>query len=100
MSKKRTRKNDPVFSFEINDDIFVDVFDWGDDNYTVKITLCDCFVVFGKVVFYKEKKQNRAFVSMPSYKNKDGEYINQCYFFDSEISKEINTQVENFIFDR
>lgn len=97
---KKTKKNEPVFSFEVNENIFVDVFEWGEDEYTVKITICDCFVVFGRVVFYKKNRKERAFVSMPSYKNKKGEYINQAYFFDAEIVKEIESAVEGFIFDK
>ena len=37
---------------------------------------------------------------MPNYKNKKGEYINQCYFFDKEIVNEINSTIEDFVFDR
>ena len=99
MSKK-TKKNEPVFSFEVNENIFVDVFEWGEDKYTVKITICDCFVVFGRVLFYKKNRKGRAFVSMPNYKNKKGEYINQCYFFDKDIVNEINSTIEDFVFDR
>ena len=99
MSKK-TKKNEPVFSFEVNENIFVDLYKWGEDKYTVKITICDCFVVFGRILFYTKNRKERAFVSMPNYKNKEGEYINQCYFFDKKIVNEINSTIEDFVFDR
>ena len=97
---KQTKKNEPVFSFEVNEYIFVDVFEWGEDEYSVKITICDCFAVFGRVRFYKKNRKERAFVSMPNYKNKKGEYINQCYFFDKGIVNKINSTIESLVFDR
>lgn len=57
------------------------------DIPVVNIILCDKFVIKPRIVTGKDGK---AFLSYPSYKNSDGDYINTAYCFDKELIAVLN----------
>lgn len=65
-------------------------------GYSVKITFCEAFVLYAKVV--ELDKEERAFISYPSWKTKDGEYVNFAYCFDKELNDEICADITEFIY--
>lgn len=99
---KSTKKNKAVesdYSFTIKADnesgqscIDVDLYERDNGNVSAKITLAGCFVIYARVVNGK----NGAFMSYPSFKNKNGDYINQAFCFDKDIIAEINAELEEY----
>lgn len=93
MKAKETKKQvESDFFVEIADGITLDLYDRGTKGVKAKITLCDSFVIYAKVVGGK----NGLFLSYPSFKTKNGDYVNQAYCFDTEINKSINEALNVF----
>ena len=93
-SKKGNPKESDFF-VELDKDgyITMDLYDRGAKGDSAKITLCDAFVIYAKVV----EGKNGAFLSYPSFKTKDGDYVNQAYCFDTDINKAINEAIEDYL---
>ena len=54
----------------------------------------------GLVIYIRKKKKKKGrFISYPSYKNKEGEYINQAYCFDKDVIEELNGILEEMYED-
>ena len=98
---KKTKAVTPDYMLEVTDDITLEVYERGTKNrpsYSAKLTFCDCFLVYGKIVEYKGKdKKPHGFLALPSWVNKDGERVSQAYFYDSEINETINEFIEKEI---
>ena len=102
-TKKEDKKRiEPDFSLVLDDDshFILDVYDKG-DYLSAKLTCCDIFIVYAKVVVMQEDEY--AFIAFPSYyregkKGKKGEYINQAFFIDKDIIESMNTAVTEYIF--
>ena len=95
-SKKGNPKESDLF-VELDKDgyITLDLYDRGRKGISAKITLCDAFVIYARVV----EGKNGAFLSYPNFKTKDGDYVNQAYCFDTDINKAINEAIEGYIND-
>ena len=65
-----------------------------DKKINAKITSA-CFVIYAKV-FYND---DYAFLSYPSFKTKDGEFINQAFCFDKGENAKINDFIEKMLDD-
>ena len=91
---KKGNPKESDFFVELDKDgyITLDLYDRGAKGVNAKITLCDAFVIYAKVV----EGKNGAFLSYPSFKTKDGDYVNQAYCFDTEINKSINEALNAF----
>ena len=94
-SKETKKQVESDFFVEIADGITLDLYDRGKKGISAKITLCDSFVIYAKVV----EGKNGAFLSYPSFKTKDGDYVNQAYCFDTDINKAINEALDGYIND-
>ena len=102
MAKKTTKKTtnkvvEADYLLELKDNLIMELYDRSSKKkkkYSVKITACDALVVYGTIVFYKDKDgDKRAFLSLPNWKDKDGERHSQAFIFDKEILE----QIEEFI---
>ena len=95
-SKKGKPKESDVF-LELDNagNITLDLYDRGKKGISAKITLCDAFVIYARVV----EGKNGPFLSYPSFKTKDGDYVNQAYCFDTDINKAINEAIDGYIND-
>lgn len=101
MTKKTTKKTNKAveadYLLELKDNLIMELYDRSTKNkkkYTVKITACDALVVYGTLVFYYDKcGDERGFVSLPNWKDKDGERHSQAFIFDKDILE----QIEEFI---
>ena len=90
---KETKKQvESDFFVEIADGITLDLYDRGQKGVSAKITLCDAFVIYARVVEGKKGP----FISYPSFKTKNGDYVNQVFCFDTEINKSINEALNVF----
>ena len=83
---KKTVESDFFAELDKEGNSTMDLYDRGRKGISAKITLCDAFVIYAKVV----EGKNGLFLSYPSFKTKDGDYVNQAYCFDTEINKSIN----------
>lgn len=92
-AKKTKKQVESDFFAEISDGITLDLYDRGEKGINAKITLCDAFVIFARVV----DGEKGSFLSYPSFKTKNGDYINQAYCFDKDIIKTINEAIENYL---
>jgi len=82
----------PDYTFTVCDEnVVIDVYE-REKSTTCKITLCNAFIIYARVIDGK----NGAFISYPSFKNKDGEYINQAFCFDKDVIAEINAGLEEY----
>lgn len=78
-------------------------FTFKGDNYTIDFYVKDkkisakitsgFFVIYAKV-FYND---DYAFLSFPSFKTKNGEFVNQAFCFDSDENKKINEFIEDML---
>lgn len=101
--KERGTKKQAVnleYTVAVADDILLDFYSFkgekkSETKYTVKITLCNAFVIFCRIIVMDDY----AFIAYPSYKNKKGDYKNLAYCFDKDICEQINEEVNAFIFD-
>ena len=80
---------------EIDDGITLDLYNRGEKEKKKKITLCDAFVIFARVV----GGEKGLFLSYPSFKTKNGDYVNQASCFDRDINKAINEALDVYIND-
>ena len=94
-SKETKKQVESDFFVEIADGITLDLYDRGAKGVNAKITLCDAFVIYARVVGGK----NGLFLSYPSFKTKNGDYVNQAYCFDKDINKAINEAIDVYIND-
>ena len=79
-----------VFVIDSKKDILLSIFEFEkSDTPTANVVLCDAFLIKPRIV----DGQNGKFLSFPSYKNKDSEYINTSYCFDKEIMAIMNELV-------
>ena len=93
-SKKGNPKESDLFvELDKDGNITLDLYDRGAKGINAKITLCDAFVIYAKVVGGK----NGLFLSYPNFKTKDGDYVNQAYCFDTDINKAINEAIDGYI---
>ena len=93
---KETKKQvESDFFAEIADGVTLDLYNRGSKGIKAKITLLNAFVIFASVVGGK----NGLFLSYPSFKTKNGDYVNQAYCFDKEIIKTINEAIEAYLED-
>lgn len=74
------------FTFEPCDNVVIDLYQKDNGKINAKITFCNKFVLFAKVIV----SNGKAFLSYPCWKNKKGEYINYAYCFDKETIETIN----------
>ena len=101
MTKKTTKKTNKAveadYLLELKDNLIMELYDRSTKKkkkFSVKITACDALVVYGTIVFYKDKDgDERAFLSLPNWKDKDGERHSQAYIFDKNILE----QIEEFL---
>ena len=63
-----------------------------DKKISAKIT-CGCFVIYAKV-FYND---DYCFLSYPSFKTKNGEFVNQAFCYDKEQNDEITKFIEKML---
>lgn len=91
-AKKTKKQVESDFFVEIADGITLDLYDRGAKGVNAKITLCDAFVIYARVVGGKKG----LFLSYPSFKTKNGDYVNQAFCFDTEINKSINEVLNAF----
>lgn len=72
------------------------IYDGGKKHNDYGSITLDCgFVIYITIV---ETKKGR-FISYPSYKTKNGEYVNQAYCFDKDVIKDLNTVLEEMYED-
>ena len=93
--KGNPKESDLFVELDKSGDITLDLYDRGKKGISAKITLCDAFVIYAKVV----EGKNGPFLSYPSCKTKDGDYINQAYCFDTDINEAINKVLDGYIND-
>ena len=91
--KGKPKESDLFVELDKDGNITLDLYDRGRKGISAKITLCDSFVIYAKVV----ESENGAFLSYPSFKTKDGDYVNQAYCFDTDINKAINEALDGYI---
>lgn len=76
------------FVIDSDKNIILTIFEFEkSDTPLANIILCDCFVIKPRIVTTNDGKK---FLSYPSYKNKDGEYINTAYCFNKELIEVMN----------
>lgn len=94
MKKTTNKAVEADYLLELKDNLIMELYDRSSKKkkkYSVKITACDALVVYGTIVFYEDKDgDERAFLSLPSWKDKDGERHSQAYIFDKNILEQIN----------
>lgn len=79
--------------------VVVSLYEKRGGGYSAKITFCGAFVLYAKIVEAEDRKGNEyAFISYPSWRTKDGEYVNFAYCFDKELNAEICNDITEFIF--
>lgn len=93
--KGNPKESDFFVELDMEGNITLDLYDRGKKGISVKITLCDSFVIYARVV----EGKNGAFLSYPSFKTKDGDYVNQAYCFDTYINKAIKEALDGYIND-
>lgn len=95
-TKKGNPKESDLF-VELDKDgyITLDLYDRGRKGINAKITLCDAFVIYARVI----EGEDGPFLSYPNFKTKDGKYVNQAYCFDKDIIKAINEALDGYIND-
>lgn len=97
-SKKTTNKAvEADYLLELKDNLIMELYDRSTKKkkkYSVKITACDALVVYGTIVFYEDKVgDERAFLSLPNWIDKDDKRHSQAFIFDKDILE----QIEEFI---
>jgi len=93
-TKAKGSRVTPDFTTFIDEDNNIEISLYmNDDSISAKLTFCDCFVCYARVI----KGKNGYFLSMPSYKTKDGEYKSQAFFFDKDILAAVNAFLNNCI---
>lgn len=92
-AKENKKQVESDFFVEIADGVTLDLYDRGKKGINAKITLLDAFVIFARVI----DGEKGAFLSYPSFKTKNGDYVNQAYCFDKEIIKAINEAIETYL---
>lgn len=92
-SKKETKKEYMERDFSGGT---IRIYDGGKKHNDYGSMSLDCgFVIYITIV---ETKKGR-FISYPSYKSKNGEYINQAYCFDKDVIEELNGILEEMYED-
>lgn len=76
--------------------IELDLYDSGsvDKSDHVKITAAGAIVIYCKAVVMDDY----AFLSWPSFKSKDGDYINTAFCFDKDINEAIGDALTDYYF--
>lgn len=72
----------------------IDFYKRDNKKLTCKIT-SGPFCIYGKVYF----SDNYCSILYPSYKGKDGKYVNQAFCFDSNEIKKINGHIDKILED-
>ena len=88
---ENTNQKKADFTFE-GDGFTIDFYKRDNKKINAKIT-CGVFVIYAKV-FYNN---DYCFLSYPSFKTKNGEYVNQAYCFDSDTNDEITRFIEKML---
>lgn len=93
-SKKTTNKAvEADYLLELKDNLIMELYDRSTKKkkkYSVKITACNALVVYGTIVFYYNKDGDEyAFLSLPNWKDKDGERHPYAFIFDKDILEQI-----------
>ena len=88
----KSKAKEPDLEVEISEGIWLSIYDKPGKNDSCKITLNNAFVIFGKIV----QSDNGAFISYPSWKDKNGDYHNQAYCFDKEINETIKETLDKY----
>lgn len=91
-SKKKTKTDYMERDFSAGS---IRIYDGGKRNDYGSISLVCGFVIYITIV---ETKKGR-FISYPSYKTKNDEYINQAYCFDKFVIEELNNILEEMYED-
>ena len=93
-SKKfKPKESDFFVELDREGNITLDLYDRGEKGISAKIKLCDAFVIYARVV----ESEKGAFLSYPSFKTKNGDYVDQAYCFDTDINKAINEAIEAYL---
>lgn len=88
LSTENTEKEYLKTTYPIDNNIKFLIYEFEkSDIPVVNIVLCDKFVIKPRIVTGKDGK---SFLSYPSYKNTDGDYINTAYCFDKELIAVLN----------
>lgn len=86
---------------KLSNGVELSIYDFSTENnerFTCKFTLADSFIIYGRVIVNRKKKN--AFISYPSYYDKTAEkYVNQAYCFDKDIISEINNFLDDTFFN-
>lgn len=92
-TKKKTKEDYMELEFSAGS---IRIYDGGTEKNDYGSISLDCgFVIYITII---ETKKGR-FISYPSYKTKNDEYINQVYCFDKDIIKELNVLLEEMYED-
>lgn len=90
---KKTKKDYMEHDFSAGS---IRIYDGGKKHNDYGLISLDCgFVIYIRIV---ETKTGR-FISYPSYKTKEDEYINQAYCFDKYVIEELNNILEEMYGD-
>ena len=92
-SKKKTKENYIERDFSAG---LIRIYDGGKKHNDYGSISLDCgFVIYITIV---ETKKGR-FISYPSYKTKEDEYIDQAYCYDKDIINELNSVLDEMYDD-
>lgn len=79
--------------------VTLDLYDNGDKNDRVKLTIGDAFIIYCTAIVVNKKKEQYAFLSYPSfYSEKNEKYYNQAYCFEKELISEMNEALTGYYF--
>lgn len=90
-NKNTTKQKKADYTLEGNG-YTIDFYVKDNKKINAKIT-AGCFVIYAKV-FYND---DYAFLSYPSFKNKDGDFINQAFCFEKSENEKITSFIEKML---
>lgn len=71
----------------------------GKKNDYGTISLDSGFAIRIQIVRHKTKKEEKVFISYPSYRDKNNNYIDQAFCYDSEVIQELQDIIDDIYFD-
>ena len=102
MAKKTVKKNKAVeadYLLELAEGLIMEVYDRSTKRgkkYSVKLTALDALVVYGTIVFYKGKDgEEKGFLSLPSWTDKDGDRHSKAFIFNKDILADIDEFIKS-----
>lgn len=90
------KKIKPAFTKKVNNDVEINFYIWEQkkgETYTASIRIADAFCILTRVI----KGRNGYFIAYPSYEDKNGDYHDQAYCFDTDIINGIADAVQEFV---